>query len=138
MDLFTEASNSFNNNKDAVKQSIEEKSSITWMGIITHASELEPVSIIKRNDGLIGLAFKYKELVEECDFSSNRHGEDVLNGMSRFYPSEILYGVYDQNGSVHLSKSRPSSIQSLCSDVNAMVITPYVHFRTKSDCDSTI
>ena len=138
MDLFTEASNSFNNNKDAVKQSIEEKSSITWMGIVTHASQLEPVSIIKRNDGLIGLAFKYEELVEECDFSSNRHGEDVLNGMSRFYPAETLYAIYDQDGNVHLSKSRPSSIQRLCLDVNAMVITPYIHFRSKTDCASAI
>ena len=53
MDLFNEAAAAFNNSKGFIKNHIEEKSSIEWMGVVARVSDLEPVSLIERSDGRI-------------------------------------------------------------------------------------
>jgi|11_taG_2_1085331.scaffolds.fasta_scaffold00739_6 hypothetical protein len=118
MDLFNEAAEAFDSSRDFVKYHIEEESSIEWMGVAACVSGLEPVSLIERDDGLLGLAFRYKETITEAHFSTDVHGNERVNpGQLRYYPSDILYGVYDQQGNVFTTKKK--DFESLCSSLNA-------------------
>lgn len=105
MNLFEEAVNAFNSSKDNIKEHIENKLSIPWMAVTAYASDLEPVSLIKKEDGEIGLAFKFKETCSEGHFSVDHHGNEgnEFVTMERFYPVHESYGVYDQQGNVHLT-----------------------------------
>jgi len=118
MDLFNEAAEAFVSSKDFVKYRIEEESSIEWMGVAAYVSDLEPVSLIERDDGLFGLAFKYKETITEAHFTTDVHDNERVNpSQLRYYPSDILYGVYDQQGNVFAAKQK--DFESLCSSLNA-------------------
>jgi hypothetical protein len=116
MNLFSEAAAAFNNSKGFIKNHIEEKSSIEWMGVVACVSDLEPVSLIERSDGLLGLAFKYKESVTEANFSSDVFGNEFVSG-SRFWGTDILFGVYDQHGKVF--QTNMTSLEDLCSFLGA-------------------
>ena len=116
MNLFIEASEAFNNSKVFIKNHIEEKSSIEWMGVIARISDLEPVSLIKREDGLLGLAFKYKESVTEANFKSDVFGNEFICG-SRNWGTDTLFGVYDQQGKVF--QTDMTSLEALCSFLGA-------------------
>lgn len=118
MDLFTEAVEAFNSSKDFIKSYIEEESSIEWMGVAACVSSLEPVSLIERDDGLCGLAFRYKETITEDHFSTDVQGNESVDlSRLRYYPADILYGVYDQQGNVFMSNQK--DFESLCSSLNA-------------------
>lgn len=116
MDLFNEAAAAFNNSKGFIKNRIEEKSSIEWMGVVARVSDLEPVSLIERSDGLLGLAFKYNESVTEANFSADVFGNEFVSG-SRYWGTDILFGVYDQHGKVFQSDMK--SLEDLCSFLGA-------------------
>ena len=118
MDLFNEAAGAFERSKDFVKYHIEEESAIEWMGVAACVSGLEPVSLIERDDGLLGLAFRYKEVITEAHFTTDMCGNERVNpSLLRHYPSDILYGVYDQQGNVFTSSQK--DFESLCSSLNA-------------------
>ncbi len=102
MNLFEEAVNAFNSSKNNIKEHIENKLSIPWMAVTAYASDLEPVSLIKKENGEIGLAFRFKETCSEGHFSADYHGNEFVT-MERFYPVNEAYGVYDQQGNVHLT-----------------------------------
>ena len=116
MNLFIEASAAFNNSKGFIKSHIEEKSSIEWLGVVARVSDLEPVSLIKREDGLLGLAFKYKESVTEANFKADVFGNEFVCG-SRNRGTDTLFGVYDQQGKVF--QTNMTSLEDLCSFLGA-------------------
>ena len=116
MDLFNEAAAAFNNSKGFIKRHIEEKSSIEFMGVVAQVSDLEPVALIERSDGLLGLAFKYNESVTEANFSSDVFGNEFVTG-SRFWGTDTLFGVYDQQGKVF--QTNMTSFEGLCKFLGA-------------------
>ena len=116
MDLFNEAVEAFNNSKDFIKRNIEMKGSIEWMGVMASVSDLEPVSLIERSDGLLGLAFKYKESVTEAHFSADVFGNEFVSGC-RYWGTDILFGVYDQQGRVFQTEMK--TFEDLCSFLDA-------------------